>query len=84
MIWMRDRKSTNERKQTTHTHTHTFTKKEREKERKEKSKHRDINKTIRVKYSLLHVSKEIINVCVHIYYIKLYYTIQNKNNKRKR
>ena len=57
----------------THTHTHTFRKKEREEEREEKSKNREINISIGVKYSLLHVQKEIINLCVHN--IKLHYTI---------
>ena len=71
MFWMRDRKPTNERKQTTH--THTFTKKEREGEKEEKSKHREINISIRVKYTLLHVSKQIINLCLCVYII--YYEI---------
>ena len=64
MFWMRDRKPTNERKQTTHIHVQ----KEREGEKKEKSKHREVKTMIRVKYSLLHVLKQIINERVHIYY----------------
>ena len=62
-------------------HKHTFTKNERQAEREEKRKDTEIH-TIRVKYSLLHASNEITNVCIYIIIMKLYYTSKYNNSKR--
>ena len=62
-------------------HKHTFTKNERQAEREEKRKDTEIH-TIRLKYSLLHVSNEITNVYIYIIIMKLYYTSKYKNSKR--
>ena len=70
----------NESKQ--HMYIYIFAKKEREEEREENNKHTEINISIRVKYSLLHLWKEIFiafmkrnNECVCVLNIKLHYTI---------